>query len=205
MYQPAAGIVNRHSCAHVKMCEKLKNKALTATLSLTTITHTAPSMHHLGSALRRASMARPLGTASATGFVVMSAGDAASQLATSSESAVDVRRNLVSAGYNSLASPAFYMWYRFMDWAVPTTSPARLAQKVSQLPQPLRGHSPAMIAPPSDHHIPARSARRCCAHSSSRPASTTLCTWRGATTSKHGSSLGMARSHPIGVPSGRRL
>lgn len=90
-------------------------------------------MQRLASLLQRASNARPVGTAALTGTVVMSVGDFASQLLVSS-SAVDVRRNAVSACYNGLASPVFLQWYRLMDWMIPGVG-LRLIPKtlVSQL------------------------------------------------------------------------
>ena len=87
-------------------------------------------LSRIGAALRRASMARPTATGAATGFAVMSAGDAASQMLASDSSHVDVRRNLVSASYNGLASPFFYRWYLFMDWAIPGATAAQLVPKV---------------------------------------------------------------------------
>mmetsp|Transcript_14735 Transcript_14735/g.38076 ORF Transcript_14735/g.38076 Transcript_14735/m.38076 type:complete len:217 (+) Transcript_14735:35-685(+) len=81
-------------------------------------------------AMRRASVSRPLSTAAATGFVVMSAGDAVSQtLVEGSTSPLDVQRNLVSSAWSGLASPAFYKWYRFMDWLIPGATMFRLVPK----------------------------------------------------------------------------
>ena len=86
-------------------------------------------MQRLGAALSSASTTRPLSTAAATGFVVMSVGDAAAQLTVAS-SEFDATRNLVSSGYNGLASPCFYRWYRLMDWLIPGLAIRRLVPKV---------------------------------------------------------------------------
>ena len=85
-------------------------------------------------ALKRASHSRPLRTAACTGFVVMSAGDAAAQLCSSDDS-LNMKRNLVSATYNGAASPVFYKWYRLMDRVFPGTTIRTLIPKtiVSQL------------------------------------------------------------------------
>jgi protein Mpv17 len=82
-------------------------------------------------ALHRWSTARPLVSAATTGFVCMSVGDAGSQIfVEGAPSRVDPQRNLVSAAYNGLASPAFYRWYRVMDRMMPGRTPARLLPKV---------------------------------------------------------------------------
>ena len=72
-------------------------------------------LSRLGSALKRASAVRPLTTAVATGFGVMAVGDGAAQLL--SGSAVDATRNGVAAVWAGGVSPAFYRWYRLMDYA----------------------------------------------------------------------------------------
>ena len=94
----------------------------------------AYGMQRAASLLQRASNARPVGTAVLTGTVVMSVGDGASQVAVHGSSAVDVRRNAVSATYNGMASPVFLQWYRVMDWLIPGVG-LRLIPKtlVSQL------------------------------------------------------------------------
>ena len=92
--------------------------------------HLRASMQRLAAVLRNASTARPLSTAAVTGFVVMSAGDAAAQLTVSSASNFDGTRNLVSSSYNGLASPCFYRWYRLMDWLIPGLAVRRLVPKV---------------------------------------------------------------------------
>ena len=84
----------------------------------------------LSAALRASQQANPGATGFATGFVVMSAGDAASQCAAGHSQNIDMQRNLVSASYNGMVSPAFHRWYRLMDWLVPGLTPGRLVPKV---------------------------------------------------------------------------
>lgn len=86
---------------------------------------------NLSSVLRRASSVRPLTAGAGTGFVVMAAGDAASQLLVSPPGTkVNLQRNLTSATYNGMVSPAFYMWYRTMDRMIPGTTARTLVPKV---------------------------------------------------------------------------
>ena len=87
-------------------------------------------LQRLGAAHRAVSAARPLATAASTGFVVMSAGDAAAQLLCAGASRVDMKRNLVSSSYNGAVAPAFYRWYRLMDWAFPGVALRSLIPKV---------------------------------------------------------------------------
>lgn len=82
----------------------------------------------LAASFRQWSTLRPLTSASAVGFTVMSAGDAAAQKQEGAKS-LDMRRNLCSAAYNGCASPVFYRWYRFMDWLMPASTLRALVPK----------------------------------------------------------------------------
>lgn len=87
-------------------------------------------MQRLSAVLKHASDARPLTTASSTGFVVMSIGDGAAQVITAESGAFDARRNAVSATYNGCVAPLFYRWYKFMDWFMPGATVRTLVPKV---------------------------------------------------------------------------
>lgn len=79
--------------------------------------------------LRRLQVAWPLTNAACTGFVVMSAGDAAAQLAAGATQ-IDRSRNLIASSFNGCASPCFFRWYRLMDWIAPGTALRTLVPKV---------------------------------------------------------------------------
>ena len=77
---------------------------------------------------QKASRARPLSVAAATGFGVMGLGDAGVQRLQKQE--VDWERTAVASTYNGAISPFFALWYRFLDGAFSSAVRTQLGKKI---------------------------------------------------------------------------